>query len=137
MSARDNDYRIMSDAARRGITLTMAQANTLRRAELTLHRWGEMECGDQYGNAIERDETTDKPYMTSEYGARWSLTNSYRTRHAIPDREKGALRRIAALCTEIGAHYYHQTDPRGCALYISAEPLTDSAYINGLAITTL
>ena len=51
----------------------------------------------------------------------------------VPDREKGALARVEALCKRLDLHYYHQTDPRGCALYVSNEPLPDNAYSNGIA----
>ena len=41
-------------------------AVALRRISMTLQRWHEMECGDAAGNAVERDETTGKPYRTYE-----------------------------------------------------------------------
>jgi len=98
----------------RGISLDDALA--LRRISMTLQRWYELECGD--GNdycswGIERDETTDKPYMVMYP----HTGKSYRT--AIADREKGALRRlyrIMARYPELAA--YVQTDPRGVSLYI-------------------
>ena len=116
-------------AERRGISLTHSDANILRRAERTLHRWSELECGD--GNdhaswAIERDETTGKPYMG------YHPHQGKPTRTPIADREAGALRRVAALCKERGLHFYHQTDPRGAALYIDREPLPDNNYSRGL-----
>ncbi len=55
------------------------------------------------------------------------------SRQPIPDREAGALRRVAAICEANGLHYFHQTDPRGCTLYVSNEPLTDTNYTNGVA----
>jgi hypothetical protein len=123
--------RILADNLnRRGIAASLAQAETLRRAEMTLHRWAELECGD--GNdfaswAIERDEETGKPFMCRYPHAGKS------SRSPIADREAGALRRVAAVCKALNCHYYHQTDPRGCALYVSAEPLTDSDYTRGIA----
>lgn len=115
---------------RTGVNVPLADADTLRRAELTLRRWAELECGDgdNYKSwAIERDEKTDKPYMVTY------PHDGKARRHAIPDREKGALRRIAKLCAELGLHYFHQTDPRGCSLYVSNEPLTDTDYSRGVA----
>jgi hypothetical protein len=57
---------------------------------------------------------------------------------------KQCLRRVRAagvaeddirdLCQEAGLHVYHQTDPRGCALYISREPLPDNNYTRGCAV---
>lgn len=130
MNARHSTYELMNHAANRGIALDFDSANTLRRAQLTLHRWAELECGD--GNdycswAIERDEQTNRPYM-----CRYPHTGKM-TRYRIADREAGALRRVANICAQVGAHFYHQTDPRGCALYISKEPLDDSNYSRGLA----
>lgn len=130
MTARNDTYALMHSLLNRGLTVTWEQANTLRRAQLTLHRWAELECGDgnDYSSwSIERDDETGLPYL-----CRYPHDGKMR-RTRIPDREKGALKRIAAVCEEIGAHYYHQTDPRGCALYVAAEPLGDSAYTRGVA----
>lgn len=131
MGAVEKTQAIQSDMVRRGIPATLEQAGALRRAEMVLHRWAEQECGDgnQYASwAIERDETTNKPYLCT-----YPHTGKM-YRRAIPDREAAALKRVANVCRELGAHFYHQGDPRGCALYVSAEPLTDSAYTNGVAI---
>lgn len=100
-------------------------ARILRRAEMTLHRWAELECGDGHAY-IERDEKTGKPRIYRE--GRYLSPNDPRQWSAIPDREAGALRRVEAVCKAAGLYYYHQTDPRGCALYVAAEPLTASDY---------
>jgi hypothetical protein len=111
---------LMNRLAADGVSVTWAQADTLRRAELTLHRWAELECGDGNGRAswaIERDEETERPYyVTYPHDG-----PSYR--RAIPDRERGALARVAAVCKAVGAHFHHQTDPRGGALYVSSRPI--------------
>lgn len=124
----------------RGISLE--HAVQLRRIAMTLHRWHEMECGDsndygswciargnKTGNVFEYDEDNGKPYI--EYHSRSANKPTYRL---IPDREKGALKRLAAIM----AHYpsltaYVQTDPRGASLYVG-EGLTDSNYNRGVAI---
>jgi len=100
----------------RALGFTLEEAEQLRRIEMTLHRWAELECGD--GNAyaswaIERDETTEKPYMV-----RYPHDGkSYRT--PVADREKGALKRLKAIMARHpGLTYYHQGDPRGVSLYI-------------------
>lgn len=100
-------------------------ARTLRRAQLTLHRWAEEMCN----GTIQRDgeQGDGKPFRVTEYGGRWGLTNKW-AKHPVPDRERGALARVAKVCKEAGLHYYHQTDPRGCALYVGAEPLNDQNY---------
>lgn len=105
------------------VTLDLDDVDTLRRAQLTLHRWAEGECGDD-NSCITRDETTGKPYR--EYAG-----VSGRNRMVpIPDRETGALRRVRDVCARYGLMYYHQTDPRGCALYVSTQErgMTDSNY---------
>ena len=107
------------------VAISTADANTLRRAEKTLSRWSELECGDGNDHAswsIERDEVTDKPHMVTH-----PHTGKTR-RHAVPDRERGAIKRVAALCERLGLHYFHQTDPRGCSLYVAAVELTDNNY---------
>jgi len=104
----------------------------LRRAALTLHRWDELECGDSDNFkswSIERDEETDAPYMVSR------PHNSNKVyKHRIADREKGALKRIKAVCDRLGLHFYHQTDPRGWPLYVDKEPLPDNNYNRGVGI---
>ena len=84
------------------------EIQTLRRIEMTLHRWSEHECNGNIQR--EGDDGEGKP--------RWhSGDNSkgYRT----PDRERGALKRLAKLVsTKPDLVYYHQGDPRGCALYV-------------------
>lgn len=110
---------------------TRDEADTLRRIEMTLQRWGERECGDGYGR-IERDDTTGKPY--------WLNSNTMR-RYPIADKESGALKRlgkIMAVHTELVA--YHQGDCRGCNLYIlrksDIKPGEDigSVYTRGVAV---
>lgn len=98
-------------------------ARTLRRAQLTLHRWAELECGDGY-RLIERDEKTGKPFCTN-YAAR---TLHPARPYSIPDRERGALARVEQVCKAAGLYWYHQTDPRGCSLYVGAVPLTCQNY---------
>lgn len=112
-------YEVLHRLDRLGISYE--DANALRRISLTLQRWFELECGDgnNYGSwAIERDETTDKPYMVHHHYLH-GKGQDYTTRRAIPDRETGARLRLAAIM----ARYPHlvpyiQTDPRGCALYL-------------------
>jgi hypothetical protein len=125
MTAR---HEILALAAR--LAIPFEAANTLRRAEKVLHRWGEQECGDgnDYASwAIERDETTGKPYRC------WYPHTGAMSRTPIADREAGALRRVRQVCAAHGLHYHHQTDPRGRALYVSREAMTGTSYTNGVA----
>lgn len=106
-------YEITERLIKLGFTYDEAQQ--IRRIAMTLHRWAELECGDSnnYASwAIERDETTDIPYMVRHpYNGK-----SYRTR--IPDRENGAKRRLEKLLKGKSLIPYYQSDPRGCALYL-------------------
>lgn len=99
------------------------EADKLRQISAALRRWHERECGID-GGAIERDEITGRPYWKTETGRRY----------AIPDREKGARKRLghiignrntrvwaagnAHAVREVAVRPYIQTDPRGAALYI-------------------
>jgi len=104
-------------------------AIALRRIAMMLHRWSELECGDEHGNAIERDDATGKPYMT--YGG---------GQYAIPDREAGALKRLAAIMKRYPKLVeYVQSDPRGAPLYICTKEQIgpadiDSVYNRGVAV---
>lgn len=97
------------------------ESQQLRRISMTLSKWAEDECNGD----IQRDEKTGKAfrvfrthpsvcYNHSEYSG---IVKEHR--HAVADREAGALKRLKAILanhTEIGA--FHQGDPRGCALYV-------------------
>jgi len=127
-------YRSMSR-----LGFTDAEANTLRLAQMTLHRWAERECNGE----VERDEETGKWYSIYQgFGE-----GTHKT--VCADRETGALKRIEKVldlrnAREAAAHVhktrealpnlvaYHQTDPRGCALYlVEGTPIDDvSPYYN-------
>ena len=95
----------------------------LMRAERTLHRWSELECNGE----IQRDDATGKPRLF--YGQLMDKSCPAR------DLEAGALRRVKKICNEKGVQFYHQTDPRGCALYLSTEPLDQANYhARGVAV---
>ena len=44
------------------------------------------------------------------------------------------LARLDAILTPYGLHYYHQTDPRGAALYVSTLPIGPENYTSALCI---
>lgn len=123
---------------------TWSESFDLSRISRTLRRWAERECGDSNGHAswaIERDETSDKPYMVVH-----SYNPNHTIRYPIPDREKGALRRLSAILNARNIResspitFYHQADPRGCALYlirpgdVPAGKDVSSYYTNGVAV---
>jgi len=114
------------------------ETEKLLRIEKTLHRWHEIECGDDNGFRsyhIERDETTGKPFEVSHYHR-----NGTTSRHSVADREKGALKRLAEIMKGKEVTHYQQADPRGCALYILRDgdiPEGESAcayYSRGIAV---
>jgi hypothetical protein len=133
---QDNYWRLMNRLSELGFT--REESEQLRRIEMTLHRWCEQECGD--GNdfaswAIERDDTTGKPYRCV-----YPHTGKMH-RTPIADREAGALRRLnTIMIRHPGLHYYYQTDCRGCALYIVRQSdipngaTLDSCYTRGIAV---
>jgi hypothetical protein len=92
------------------------EANAIRRIEMTLQRWAELECGDgnDYASwSVERDDATGTPYMVTHPHS----GESYRRK--IADREAGALRRLQQIMAHhAGLWFFHQSDPRGCAVYI-------------------
>lgn len=141
---RERTYRFYQSLERLGIDVETA--DRLRRIEMTLQRWAELECGDsnEYASwAIERDEGTGKPFEVRHLYPRNGLVNlkAQTIRTPIADREAGALRRLSKIMESYpDLTYYHQTDPRGCALWlIQKERLSDGAplesvYTRGVAV---
>lgn len=131
MTRREADRRLFMTMALVERGMRRDEVDALRRISMTLHRWHELECGTDNG-AVERDETTGKTYwLNSMTGKRWPT----------PDRETGALKRLAAIMARYPAlRSYVQGDPRGCALYIlrpgdvpeGASP--DAYYSRGVAV---
>ena len=130
-----NTYRTIEGL--RTLGFSTDEAWTLRRIAMTFHRWDEGCCGDGNDHAswcITRDEKTGKPFREVSYhsGGKNVLT-------AIPDREKGAEKRLAAI---MASHpdfvAYHQTDCRGASLYIIARKDisgdVETCYSRGLAV---
>jgi hypothetical protein len=142
MLATDYDHALAASLSRFGVIVSEPDARTLRRAEKTLRRWGERECGDSYdagsyyvSHAIERDEKTGHPYDVRHITDRRNngATRTIRTR--VPDLERGALARVAEVCERLGFVFYHQTDPRGASLYVGPADLLPGpadAYYNRL-----
>ena len=125
---------------------TYEEATQLRRIEMTLSRWAEAECNGE----IERDEATGKPERVSQAWIN-GATNK-RTAWPVADREAGALKRLRAIVAARDARYralggdgqndlipYHQTDPRGCMVYLVkrsdlGDSPIDQVYNRGLAV---
>lgn len=131
MTRKQAERRTILSDNLRSLGFTNAECDALIRAQMTLHTWAEHECN----GAIQRDEKTGKPY--------WYNTNTGRKLSRTSDREAGAIKRVnkivadrnardreprltkasvrpLAVCSQqTGAiSWFHQTDPRGCSLYI-------------------
>lgn len=129
-TASQKTSAVLSSLLRVSSEATYEDAHNLRRAEMVLHRWSEQECGDSDAHkswSIERDEETGKPFVCVY------PHNGTMRKYPTPDREKGALKRVSAICKRLGLSFHYQTDPRGCALYVGHD-LTASNYSNGVAI---
>ena len=120
MKARAKTYELLYKATRYGIDLDFESMNTLRRASLTLSSWGEMECNYW----VDRETVQGKIFRQDENGRRYQ----------IADRETGAINRVKAICEANGIYFYHQTDPRGAAIYIASVPLNSQNYSQYFAI---
>jgi hypothetical protein len=109
---RDN---LLERLAKLGIASAMAER--LLKAERALQRWAELECGDSNEWAswhVERDEKTGKPYRVT-IPHRGTTKDR---RYPIRDMERAALRWVREIAEPLGLVWYHQTDPRGCSLYV-------------------
>jgi len=123
------------------VGFTRGETETLLKAERALHSWAELECGtgdDRHTVSVERDEITGKPFRRVQFrrAGQWA-----ENRYPVRDMEAAALRRVAAVAA---AHpdlsFYHQGDPRGCALYVlrpgdvPAGERAESYYSRGVAV---
>ena len=124
MNSKEIVIQLFQVCSKLGIQAKDAQ--DFRRDSMTLRRWFERECGDSnfyMSWGIERDPDTDIPYQVTHI---YSRNKAIRTR--IPDREKGARKRIAERCERLGLKYYIQGDCRGLALYLSREEINGQNY---------
>ena len=104
-----NVVRVLSGE---GYGISRDDIEALRKIEMTLHRWAERECNGE----VETDED-GKAYAAFDSVGSQALAT--RRRYRVPNREAGALRRLAAIMARYPhLRAYHQTDPRGCALYV-------------------
>ena len=111
--------------------ITAPDIEALGRIERTLHRWAEDECNGD----IERDEVTGRPYRDCRNYSFGSTIIPFR--RAVADRERGALARLAGIMARYPAlQAYHQSDPRGCALWILPASLTEPErhYTDGISV---
>jgi hypothetical protein len=101
-------YEQANRLARLGFT--EAEAETLRRISMALSRWAEAECNGE----VEVDDDGKAFRVHQGHAPTWKVS-----RWPIPNREVGATRRLGKMMQgHPGFDFYHQTDPRGAALYI-------------------
>ena len=84
---------------------------SLKRLARIIHQWNEDECN----GAIQwhgDNEETPKRHFQDRYG---SFTIPGPT---IQDKEKQSLEAARKIAAKHGLSIYHQSDPRGCALYV-------------------
>jgi hypothetical protein len=101
-------------------------AASLRRISMTLHRWHELECGDSNDHAswcVTRGRKDGGGFVHDDNGKPYLERHSHsenKPRYStIPDRETGALKRLAKIMGNYpNLSAYVQGDPRGAALYI-------------------
>ena len=105
------NYARLSRTMLDGLGIARDDFDTLLRIERTLHRWAERECNGE----VEVDD--DGRAWHSWHDDLHTGPTVHRVR--IPNRERGALKRLSAIMARypaLGA--YHQSDPRGCSLYV-------------------
>lgn len=110
------------------VGISSEDAFALRRISMTLQRWHELECGDSNGYVsycVVRGKQVNGDFEYDDKGDAYmessgtSGPNRYRR---IPDREKGAKKRLDAIMARYpGLSAYIQGDPRGAALWILRE----------------
>lgn len=88
---------------------TAAEWATLKRCERTLHKWAEHLCN----GVIQYDDNGNNPrlYHNDRYGSP-TLAGRF-----IPDKSETAMETARKVAARHGLSVYHQSDPRGCALY--------------------
>lgn len=136
---RERTYRFYQSLERLGIDVETA--DKLRRIEKGLGRWDELECGTGEGqvqHSIERDDS-GKPF----YRVQYPLPNGgyHDSQRPIADKEAQLLKRldkVMAAFPQLVA--YHQSDCRGCSLYLipkdrlSNGDKIDEVYTRGVAV---
>jgi hypothetical protein len=121
MTRKEYQRRAHQLEACRRLGLSEAEAETLRRASMTLSRWGEMECNHD----VQRDEATNK--VTIRYCRNdGNMSKPQR----IADRETPAIKRCEAIAKARGLVFYHQGDPRGAQVYIGKPEALDGKPID-------
>ena len=91
MNRRDAERITLQSIALRELGFTRDEAESLRRISMTLRRWHEHECN----GTIQRGE--DGVARGYRVNARFLDPNDPRYWYSVPDRERGAKKRLAAI----------------------------------------
>lgn len=91
--------------------LTRYSWSVLRTCEKELHKWAEDQCNGR----IQWDDETGEPHLYRK--DKWG---TYTVKQGYPtfNREDYYLDLARKQAARYGLAIYHQTDPRGCALYV-------------------
>ena len=131
MNKRETMRQTRLENALLHLGFSFAEAAELRRISMTLSRWAEHECN----GVIQRDgdDGDGKPF--------WYSSITCHKLGPAPDRERGALKRLAAIMARHAPlESYVQGDPRGVALYILRPgdvpkgSRAESCYSRGIAV---
>jgi len=90
---------------------TAAEWASLKRLAKIIHKWNEDECNGAikwHGD----NEETPKRYFQDRYGC-FTIPGP-----TIQDKEKQSVESARKIAARHGLSIYHQTDPRGVALYV-------------------
>lgn len=112
------EYNARREGVCERLGITESQYNYFRRIGENLHRIDEWYCNGTKGDPSR--------YPIEEYAEGQYLAD-----------EEAILKKLADYWVRTGdshMHFYHQSDPRGCSLYISTEPMDASSYDSGSAI---
>lgn len=90
---------------------TAAEWASLLRLAKTIHKWNEDECNGAIQWEGDNEEIPRRYYLDN-YGT------YTRPGPIIVDKEKPSLESARKIASKHGLSIYHQTDPRGVALYV-------------------
>ena len=93
-----------------------------------MNRWGTAHCNGD----VQTDEDTGKIYRY------WGVGDKPPQLVSIPDRGKAILARASKIARAHHLYVYHQSDPRGCSLYLlrrkDMKNKDNIQYTNGVAL---
>ena len=94
------------------LNIEYRDVETLFRIERVLSRWSEEECNGTIQRDGENGDGAPRRYWEDGRG-------EHHKGNIVPDRERGALRRLAEFAVKYPKlYFYNQGDPRGCAVYV-------------------